>query len=135
MTPAQPPEQQCYARWLERGTWVAVVVLVFTFLIDALGLTTPLVPVEQWPSLWVQPVGAYLQASGMPSGWGWLALLRHGDVAGLAGIALLSGCSLLALGAVLWQAARRRESLFVALCAAQMLVIVLAASGVFSAAH
>jgi len=131
----QPREQLRYARWLEWGTRVGFVVLVVVFVVYVLGLVEPRVPPERLPELWTLPLPAFLAATGLPTGWGWLALAGHGDMANLAGIALLVGCSLPPLLALLPAFARRRDGVYVGLAAAQIVVLLLAASGVLTAGH
>ncbi|MBL8359583.1 MAG: hypothetical protein JNN18_03750, partial [Rubrivivax sp.] len=80
---AQPEEQLRYARWLEWGTRLGLAVLVSSFAAYVFGLLQPQVPVQRLPELWQHPVGRYLELTGAPTGWGWLAQLQHGDVIGL----------------------------------------------------
>ncbi|MBI5718075.1 MAG: DUF1634 domain-containing protein [Burkholderiales bacterium] len=131
----QPPEQQRYATLLDRLTRVGLAVLVLSFAAYLLELMPPRVAPERLPQLWTLPVEQYLQQTGTPVGWGWISLLRHGDVAALSGIVILAGCSALCLGALVPLYLRRRERAFAALCLAEIAVIVLAASGLFAGGH
>lgn len=132
---AQPAEQLRYARLLDWGTRVGLVVLVASFAAYVLGLAESHVPREQLPQLWEHPVGRYLELTGSPTGWGWLALVHRGDIAGLAGIAILAGCSVLALLALVPLYLRRGDRVFAALCVAEVAVVVLAASGLLVGGH
>ena len=132
---AQPSEQLLYARLLDWGTRVGLAVLLLSFGAYVLGLVDAQVAPERLPALWGQPVGRFLELTGTPTGWGWLALVRRGDMAGLLGIAILAGSSvlcLLALVPVYWA---RRDKAYVAICLAEVAVVVLAASGWLSAGH
>jgi nitrate reductase gamma subunit len=131
----QSDEQLLYARWLEWGTRLGLVALVALFAAYASGLLPPQVPLDQLPNLWNQPVDAYLRATGAPSGWQWVHRLGQGDVANLLGIAIMAGCSVLCLLALLPLALRRGDRLLAALCLAEAAVVVLAASGVIGSAH
>ncbi|MDP1650579.1 MAG: hypothetical protein Q8M01_20585 [Rubrivivax sp.] len=131
----QPVEQLLYARLLDWGTRIGLVVLVLTFAAYMGGLTSPRVPLDQLPALWGQPVGSYLQQTQSPLGWGWLALVQHSDVAGLVGIVVLAGCSLVCLLALVPLYLRRGDRAFVALCLAEVAVVLLAASGWLTAGH
>jgi hypothetical protein len=140
MSPVKPRveqavEQLVYARLLDWGTRLGLVVLVPTFAAYMLGLTRPHVPLERLPSLWSLPVASYLQQTGSPTGWGWLVLAWHGDMSGFVGIAILAGCSLPCLLAVLPIYRRRGDKAFVALCLAEVAVLLLAASGWFVGGH
>lgn len=132
---SQPAEQLLYARVLDWGTRIGLAVLVLTFAAYMSGLTSPHVPLERLPELWGLPVGSYLQQTQAPLGWGWLALVRHSDVASMVGIVILAGCSLPALLALVPTYWRRGDRAFVALCLAEVAVVVLAASGWLTAGH
>lgn len=131
----QPEEQLRYARWMEWGTRLGLALLVALFAVYAFGGLPAQVPPEQLSALWGRPVGEYLRATGAPAGWAWLGLLHQGDVANLLGIAVLAGCSVLCLLALLPLALRRGDRLLAALCLAEALVVVLAASGVIGGGH
>ena len=132
---AQPTAQLVYATLLDWGARIGFLLLVAGFAVYLLGWLPPHVPVEQLPGLWNQPVSVYLQRTGTPPGWGWLALAHRADLLNLVGVALLAACSLPPLLAVIPLYLRRRDRLFAALCALQVVVIALAASGVLTAGH
>lgn len=127
----QSRQQLRYALLLQWGTRLGLAVLVLGYVSAVTGWLPSHVPPERLPQLWSQPVAAYLAATGSPTGWGWLALLRHGDVLGLAGIAILAGSSVLALLALVPLYVSARDRTFVALCLLEAVVLLTAASGVF----
>lgn len=131
----QAPEQLRYARLIDASTRIGMLVLVATFAVYVLGIFDPYVPVHRLPELWSQPVGRFLELTQSPTGWGWLALLHRGDVAGLLGIVILAGCSLPCLLALLPLYLRRGDRAFAAICLAEVAVIVLAASGWLAVGH
>jgi hypothetical protein len=132
---AQPPEQLRYARWLDAGSRAGLAVLVAVFLAYAAGFTEPHVPHARLAEVWGLPVTEFLAATGVPTGWGWLGHVHRGDIANLIGIALLSGCSLLALLVLLPLYARQGDRAFLAISVLQIVVLLLAASGVLTAGH
>jgi hypothetical protein len=134
-TAAQPLEQMLYASLLTWGTRLGLFVLVTSFAAYVLGLAGAQVPVSRLPELWHHPVARYLELTQSPTGWGWLALVHKGDVAGLAGIAILAGCSLVCLLALVPLYLRRGDKAYAALCLAEVAVVVLAASGWISGGH
>ena len=131
----QSPEQLRYARLLDWGTRVGLVLLIVSFVAYVLGLAEAHVPPERLPQIWQHPVGRYLELTGSPTGWGWLALVHRGDIAGLVGIAVLAGCSVLCLLALVPMYLRRGDRAYAALCVAEAAVVVLAATGVLAAGH
>ncbi|HEX6362487.1 MAG TPA: hypothetical protein VFZ93_06020 [Albitalea sp.] len=134
-SPVQPAEQLRYARALDWGGRIGLAMLVATFVAYASGLLAPHVPLEQLPSLWQLPVDRYRALTGSPAGWDWLALADRGDVATLLGIAVLAGCSIVCLAALLPLYLARGDRAYVVLCLAEVGVLLVAASGVLTAAH
>lgn len=131
----QLPEQLLYARLLDWGTRLGLLVLAVTFAAYLTGWLAPLVPVHELPALWHLPADEFARATGTPIGWDWLAQLRHGDLAGLLGIALLAGCSMPSLLALASRYVRAGDRAFAAICLAETAVLLLAASGVLSTGH
>jgi hypothetical protein len=133
--PAQPPEQERYATMLDGGSRVGVLLLLLSFAAYVSGLLPGQVPVERLPALWSLPVAEFQAQTQMPTGWGWLALLGHGDMLGLLGIALLAGISIPCLLALVPLYARRGDKAYVGLCLAEVAVVLLAASGLLTGGH
>ena len=127
---AQSAPQLRYAALLLWGTWIGLVVLLASFLAYVAGWLPGQVAPQQLPGLWSQPVADYVAQTGSPTGWGWLALLHRGDMLGLAGIALLAGCSAPALLALVPLYLAGRDRAFAFLCLLQAFVLLAAASGV-----
>ena len=128
-------EASLYALLLEWGTRVGLVVLVVGFTAYLLGFMTPLVSLQELPQLWSQPVAVYLQKTGTPTGWRWLALAGKGDMINLVGIAILSGCSVPPMLGLVWLYLKRRDYVYASICTVIILVLVLAASGLLSRGH
>ena len=128
-------EQQIYARVLDRAAKAGFVILVAGFFAYALGWIPAHVPLERLPELWRLPLQDYLRATDTPTGWGWIVHLPKGEFASLAGLEILAGCSLLCLLAIIPVYARRGDRVYVAICAVEIAVLLLAASGVLPAAH
>ena len=75
-----PGEQLVYAGWLDAGTRFGLGLLVLSFAVYVSGVLPPQTGFDELPRLWILPVDRYLAATGLPSGWGWIALLGQGDV-------------------------------------------------------
>lgn len=127
--PAQGREQLAYARILDWGVGIGLVVLVATFAIAAFGLLPALVPPERLPALWSQPAASFIAQTGVPRGWGWLAHLGHGDMLGHAGIAILAGISTLGLLLLVPMSIADGDRLFALICVIETAILVLASSG------
>jgi len=132
-----PPsvEQLRYARLLDIGSKVGFVMLVAGFLAYVTGILEEHVVVGQLPALWGLPLAEYLRATQTPTGWGWIAHLHKGEFAGLLGIAVLAGCSLVCLAALIPLYARRGEKAYAVICTLEIIVVLLAASGILTVSH
>lgn len=131
----QPPEQVRYARLLELGTRVGLVVLAVAFVAYLSGLLQAHVAPDRLPQVWSLPVGQYLAQTHQSAGWHSLLEVRYGDIASLWGIAILSTCSVVCLLALVPGYWRRGDRLFALVCVAETAVILLAASGWLAAGH
>jgi hypothetical protein len=131
----QPDEQLAYAQLLDLGARLGLLVLVASFVLYATGLLEARVAVDELPALWSLSAADFRQRASMPAGWGWVVLVAHGDVAGLAGIAILAGVSVPCLLALLPLAWRRGDRALAMLGLAEAAVIVLAASGWLAGGH
>jgi hypothetical protein len=132
---AQSLAQMLYAALLDWGARFGLLMLVIGFALYVLGVLVPHVPLEQMAGLWSQPAASYLQQTGTPTGWGWLALVHKGDLFNLVGIALLAGCSLPPLLGSAWLYLKQRDWPLATICVLVAAVVVLAASGVLTAGH
>ena len=128
-------DQQVYARWLDWGTRLSLAVLVAAFLAYVFGLTPAALPLAEMPRFWTLPLERYLALSGAPTGWGWLAMLDKGEYQNLAGVALLGLVTVVCYLRVLPLLLARRERLQAAIVAAQVLVLLVAASGLLAGGH
>jgi len=134
-TSTASPEQLAYAKVLGWVTRAGAIVLVVAFAAYVTGLLPAHVPLAQMPALWHLPAAQYLAATGMASGWGWLAHVAQGEFASLAGIVILAAGSLVSLVAVLVQFRRRGDRVYALVTLALMIVIGIAASGVLNRLH
>ena len=124
-----------YAAWLARGTTLGFGAMAIAFMAYIGGVVDPHVSLSDLPLLWSKPAAGYLAASGIDGGWGWLTLVHRADMLNLVGIAVLSGCSVVALFAVTLRYMRQHDRLLAAVCVLEILLIVLAASNLLSGAH
>lgn len=130
--PATVPaeEQVVYARVLDAGMKLGFVSLVVTFALYVAGVLTPHVPVEELPRYWSMPVGKYLAATGIHTGWSWLHLLGKGDFLNFVGIAFLSSVAIACYATITPIFFRKKDRIYGCLAVLEVAVLVLAASGV-----
>ena len=131
----QPSEQRWFAWWIEWGARLGLLWLLVSFGLYVSGALPSAIPPARLAELWSLPLADYLQRSGAPTGWAWLQHIGQGEGATLAGVAVLAGCAVPALLALTPLFRRRRDLPYLALCLAQVAVLLLAASGWISSGH
>ena len=124
--------QATYARWLDVATRIGFFVSLAAFLVYVSGLVEPLVPLEQLPQLWSQPASRFVELTGEPTGWGWLALLAKGDFLNLGAVALFGLVTLACYARIVPLLFAAGERLQACIALAQVLVLAAAAAGFFT---
>jgi len=129
-----PPSAEAllFARTLQVGTRLSLVVLMVAFAGYVTGVVTPLVPIEELPSVWGLRAVDYAARVSLPRGWGWLGLLRYADLQPLLGVVMLAGLTVVAYLSILPVFIRRRDRFYALLSVVQVAVLLLAASGLIS---
>lgn len=127
--------QLIYARLLEAGARLGLLLLAISFVVYMAGWLTPHVASERLPELWTLPLSEFLKRSATPTGWSWLAHAHRADLGGLVGIAVLAACSLPPLAAVTVLSLRQNDRILALLGTLQILVVLAAASGLLTAGH
>ena len=124
-------EQLTYAKVLHWSTIAGFIALIVTFVAYMLGWLPAYVPLQKLPHLWGLPTAEFLKAAHVPTGWNWLFMMNKGDFASQLGIAILSGCSILCIAAIIPAYAREKNITYIAICVLEIIVLVLSASGIF----
>jgi len=122
-------EQIAYAKLLDIGMKLGLLMLLISFTIYVLGIFTPHLPVTDLPKYWSMPVKEYLMATGIHTGWSWIYELGKGDFLNFAGIAFLSGVTILCYIRIIPILFRKKDTVYAVLAIIEVLVLVLAASG------
>jgi hypothetical protein len=122
-------EQMAYAGVLNIGMWLGLAILVITFFIYLSGALPSFVPIDDLPKYWTMRVHDYNHELHAPTGWGWTALVGKGDYLNFVGIAMLSGLTILCYMVILPILIRKKDTAYVVIAIAEILVLSLAASG------
>jgi len=130
-----PHEQYVYARWLDWGTRIALLLLVATFVAYVLELTTPHVPFDQLTRIWSLPVEQYRAAASAPAGWGWLALASHSDYMNYVGIVFLALTTIVCYLRALPLFLARGDRAYALVAAVEIAVLATAAAGILGGVH
>jgi hypothetical protein len=126
-----PPEQQPYATVLHWSTVAGFIALIVTFVAYVFGWLPSYVPLQQLPHLWGLSTSEYLKATGTPTGWSWFFAMNKGDFASQLGIAILSGCSIACIAAIIPVYGKSKNTTYIVICLLEIVVLVLSASGIF----
>ena len=148
--PAAPPQtaeadedQLIYASLLAKGMYLGLGILLVTFMIYMTGILQPGIPIEELPRLWTLSAHEYLEAVNhdflhrpeVVDGWGWVALLGMSDYLNFVGIALLSAITILCYLRILPNLYRKKDYIYTAIAALEVIVLALAASGLVAVGH
>jgi hypothetical protein len=125
--------RELYARALDRATRAGFVIALCAFLIYVSGALPAYVPLAELVRYWSLPVDRFIALTGAPQGWAWLGLLGYGDALNLGAVALLALVTPLCYTRLLLALVAERDWLQAALAAAQLAVLIAAASGLISA--
>ncbi len=138
--PDQPDEvfdiceiQLFYSTLLSRLTKLGFVLLLITFALYIFGILGNYVPRHLLPQYWGHPLFQYLNETQVKTGWSWLRELHHGDFLNLLPIAFLASITIICLVTVTIRFFRNREPLQGIIAILEIIVLVVAASGLLKA--
>jgi len=123
-------EQLAYAKLLDLGMKGGLLMLVVTFFVYMFGILTPHIPVDELPNYWKLPVKDYLKVTGIHTGWSWVGSVGKGDFLNFVPIAFLAGVTILCYIKIIPILFRKKDTTYAFLAIIEVLVLVLAASGV-----
>jgi hypothetical protein len=123
-------EQLTYARILDFGMKIGLLILIVFFIIYVTGILPSYIPVNDLPKYWKLSVHQYLDATGIQQGWTWLKLLNKGDFLNFLGIAFLAGVTIICYIAIIPIFFKKKDVVYGVLAIIEVLVLLLAASGI-----
>jgi len=126
-------EQLAYAKLLDFGMKLGLLALIITFIVYLSGILSPYIPVNDLPRYWGMSVHKYLEATGIHPGWTWIGMLGKGDFLNFIGIAFLAGVTILCYLRIIPILFRKKDTVYGILAIVEVLVLVLAASGILKA--
>ncbi|MGD8368484.1 MAG: hypothetical protein PVG78_12655 [Desulfobacterales bacterium] len=127
------PEQLLYAKFLEKGMIVGLVLLIVTFVIYAAGIIKPYIPKNEVALYWSHTVDDYLHMADVKAGWAWLGMLGYGDFLNFIPIAILAGTTMfcfLSIVPTLW---RKNDKVYAVFAMLEVIILAVAASGILGA--
>jgi hypothetical protein len=128
-------EQLAYANILDIGMKIGFVLLLASFCVYVFGVVEPHIAHTDLPKYWTMPVDQYLAATDISTGWSWLKLAGKGDFMNFIGIAFLSMVTILCYLRILPILFKNKDTVYGVIAILEVLVLVLAASGLFAGSH
>lgn len=136
-------EQILYARLLNKGMIIGLILLFVTFALYTFGIMTPVIPLQDVSGYWSQSAHDYLVAINndflhwdhLPLGWAWFKLLGKGDFLNFLPIAILSGVTIFCYAAIVPGLFRRGDKAYAFIAIAEVVILSLAASGLLAVGH
>jgi len=123
--------------------YAGLAMLLVTFSLYVLGIVSPAVPIQELPNYWTLSAHEYLEAVNheflhrehIVTGWGWMAVLNRGDYLNFAGIALLAAVTIVCYLGILPTLLKKRDWIYFAIALLEIIILVLAASGIVAVGH
>ena len=127
------PEQIAYANLLFIGAWVGIFMMIITYLLYLGGIVPPHVDLTLITHNWDKGVDEYLKITKSPHGWAWVKLISKGDFLNFVGIVLLAILTIICYLFLIAGYKKRKDWAYFFIAVMEVLVLVLAASGILGA--
>jgi hypothetical protein len=124
------PEQILYAKVLEWGMYVGLLLLIITYVIYLTGIVKPYLPHADVPKYWSMPVSQYLHDAHIPHGWGWITMVSSSDFLNFIPVAILAGVTIICFLCTAPVLFRRNDKVYAVLALVEAAILCVAASGI-----
>lgn len=124
------PEQVLYAKLLEKGMYIGLLILLITFFLYAFGIMDPYIPLDKISNYWSMNVNDYLHHANIEAGWAWMGMLKYGDFVNFIGIAILAGVTILCYAAIVPTLLKNNDKVYAVLAILEVIILSAAASGI-----
>ncbi|MCG6973012.1 MAG: hypothetical protein LJE66_07695 [Desulfobacterales bacterium] len=129
------PEQVLYAKILEKGMYLGLLVLFITYVLYVLGVIHPYIPLNKLSGYWSMNVHEYLEHTGINAGWAWIGMLNYGDFLNFIGVVILSGVTIICYAAIVPTLLKNKDIIYAILAVLEVIILGAAASGILAAGH
>ena len=129
------PEQILYAKFLELGMYIGLIILLVTFALYAFGIMEPYIPMNKISGYWHMNVNDYLEHAKIQDGWAWTGMLKYGDFINFIGIAILAGITILCYAAIVPTLLKNKDTTYAVLAVIEVIILTIAASGLLAVGH
>jgi len=129
------PEQILYAKILEKGMYLGLLILFITFGLYVFGILDPYIPLGKISNYWSYNVHEYLEHAGIKDGWAWLGMLKYGDFINFIGVAMLAGVTIFCYASIIPTLLRNKDVVYAVLAVLEVIILSAAASGLLAVGH
>jgi hypothetical protein len=129
------PEQLLYAKILERGMYIGLLVLFVTFGLYAFGIVDPYIPLDKISNYWSMNVNDYLKHAEIKAGWAWLGMLKYGDFINFIGVAILAGVTIICYASIIPLLLKNNDKVYALIATLEVIILSAAASGILAVGH
>ena len=129
------PEQLLYARILEKGMYLGLLILFITYALYVFGVMDPYIPLDKISDYWSMNVHDYLEHAEIKNGWAWLGMLNYGDFINFIGVALLAGVTIICYAAIVPTLLKSKDTVYAIIAILEVIILSAAASGILAVGH
>jgi hypothetical protein len=129
------PEQMQYAKILEWGMYLGLLILFITYALYVFGIMDPYIPLNKISNYWSMNVHDYLEHAGIKAGWAWLGMLKYGDFINFVGVAILAGVTIICYAAIVPTLLKNKDIVYAILAVLEVVILGAAASGILAVGH
>ena len=129
------PEQVLYAKILEIGMYIGLLILFITFGLYAFGILDPYIPLDKISTYWSYSVHDYLEHAEIKAGWAWLGMVKYGDFINFIGVAILAGVTIFCYAAIVPTLLKNNDKVYAILAVLEVIILSAAASGILAVGH
>ena len=129
------PEQILYAKILEKGMYLGLLVLFITYVLYVFGVFHPYIPLDKLSHYWSMNVHEYLEETGIKAGWAWLGMLKYGDFLNFIGVVILAGVTIFCYAAIVPTLLKNNDIIYAVLAVLEVIILGAAASGLLAVGH
>jgi hypothetical protein len=129
------PEQILYAKILEKGMYLGLLILFITYALYVFGIMDPYIPLDKISDYWSMNVHDYLEHAHIKNGWAWLGMLKYGDFINFIGVALLAGVTIICYAAIVPTLLKNKDTVYAILAVIEVIILGAAASGILAVGH
>ncbi len=130
-----PKEQIIYGKILSYGSKISILAMAIVFAVYISGVLPHYVDFEKVVELWGKNHHTFVEETGVPKGWEWVGLIGYADYLNLLLLAILAFLTIVCYIAILPVFAVKKDWVYLTITLIEIVVLLLAASGLITTGH